>query len=346
MLTSTKQINGYFVVVESISTKHNELKLKTLYRENGKLENNPLFSGVNMRTTQVAETSLSPKPSVSHALTHTKEDITTPALKNQPTKTTPQQSLAGLKNRRSKGRLKQMDNPQSLDDAGFTSKSVSEQPIKENLEELDKRIIQPEEFTPELIKQLRKNPKQRVMIGEASEYFKSIFADDTRNFNPTFHLNGETINYILKNHGAKATAIKQGKELPITINDIINYPKMLDEVDYIMGVPRYNYREPAYEIDYKKKRYLSYSVLAGKQFKDHYLIIECTSSIDMTLTNMYKVKGNIKDSIDFKPPEDSRDNFFKLKNGLDAEGRPVNSTQLLEETLKSFTMIQKAQLLN
>ncbi|WP_275897362.1 PBECR2 nuclease fold domain-containing protein, partial [Helicobacter suis] len=83
MLTSAKQINGYFVVVESISTKHNELKLKTLYKENGKLENNPLFSGVNMRTTQVAETSLSPKPSVSHALTHTKEDITTPALKNQ-----------------------------------------------------------------------------------------------------------------------------------------------------------------------------------------------------------------------------------------------------------------------
>ncbi len=32
-----KQIDGYAVVVETISTKKNELKLKTMYKENGRL---------------------------------------------------------------------------------------------------------------------------------------------------------------------------------------------------------------------------------------------------------------------------------------------------------------------
>ncbi|WP_275897247.1 PBECR2 nuclease fold domain-containing protein, partial [Helicobacter suis] len=204
------------------------------------------------------------------------------------------------------------------------------------LDQLDQRIIKPEEFTPELIKQLKKNPKQRVMIGKASEYFNSIFANDTRNFNITFYVNGETINYILKNHGANAAAIKQGKELPISIDDIINYPKMLDEMDYIMGVPRYKYREPAYEIDDKKKKYFNYELLGGKQFKDHYLIIECTSHTSMALTNMYKVKGNIKDSIDFKPPKDDRNSFFKLKDGLDDEGRPAKFNLAFGRNFKKY----------
>ncbi|WP_267892710.1 PBECR3 domain-containing polyvalent protein [Helicobacter baculiformis] len=66
VLISGKQINGYVVVVETISTKKNELKLKTLYKENGKLENNPIFKegGLSSRLPEGSEDSLSPKPSV------------------------------------------------------------------------------------------------------------------------------------------------------------------------------------------------------------------------------------------------------------------------------------------
>ncbi|RDU51501.1 hypothetical protein CQA49_09515, partial [Helicobacter sp. MIT 00-7814] len=42
-LLAGKQINGHFVVVESISTKNNELKFKTFYKEKGNLENNADF---------------------------------------------------------------------------------------------------------------------------------------------------------------------------------------------------------------------------------------------------------------------------------------------------------------
>ena len=43
LLISGKQVNGYYIIVESISTKHNELKLKTLYKENGNLQNAEAF---------------------------------------------------------------------------------------------------------------------------------------------------------------------------------------------------------------------------------------------------------------------------------------------------------------
>ncbi|MCR2114330.1 PBECR2 nuclease fold domain-containing protein, partial [Campylobacter upsaliensis] len=43
ILVSGKQINGYHIIVESISTKDNELKLKTMYKENGSLENSNIF---------------------------------------------------------------------------------------------------------------------------------------------------------------------------------------------------------------------------------------------------------------------------------------------------------------
>ncbi|WP_163565256.1 hypothetical protein [Helicobacter suis] len=65
-LVAGKQINGYFIVVETISRKQNELKLKTMYKENGKLENSPIFkdSGLSSRLLTSSEDSLSPKPSV------------------------------------------------------------------------------------------------------------------------------------------------------------------------------------------------------------------------------------------------------------------------------------------
>ncbi|MDL0110882.1 PBECR2 nuclease fold domain-containing protein, partial [Campylobacter felis] len=43
ILVSGKQINGYHIIIESISTKDNELKLKTMYKENGSLENSNIF---------------------------------------------------------------------------------------------------------------------------------------------------------------------------------------------------------------------------------------------------------------------------------------------------------------
>lgn len=43
VIVSGKQINGHYVIVESIRKKHNELGLKTMYFSNGKLEDNPIF---------------------------------------------------------------------------------------------------------------------------------------------------------------------------------------------------------------------------------------------------------------------------------------------------------------
>ncbi len=48
LLISGKQVNGYYVIVESINTKHNELKLKTLYKENGKLKNAGAFKDIEI----------------------------------------------------------------------------------------------------------------------------------------------------------------------------------------------------------------------------------------------------------------------------------------------------------
>ena len=43
VLVSAKQINGYYVIVESIRKKHNELAFKTMYFENGKIQDNEMF---------------------------------------------------------------------------------------------------------------------------------------------------------------------------------------------------------------------------------------------------------------------------------------------------------------
>ncbi|WP_120955995.1 hypothetical protein [Helicobacter mehlei] len=45
-----KQINGYFIAVEIISQKNNTLKLKTMYKGNGRLETESIFKdGVQIR---------------------------------------------------------------------------------------------------------------------------------------------------------------------------------------------------------------------------------------------------------------------------------------------------------
>ncbi|MCR2103433.1 hypothetical protein CUPS4256_09320, partial [Campylobacter upsaliensis] len=47
-LLSGKQINGYYIVISSVRLKNGELKLKTMYKENGSLENNEVFKGVKL----------------------------------------------------------------------------------------------------------------------------------------------------------------------------------------------------------------------------------------------------------------------------------------------------------
>lgn len=43
VVVSGKQINGYYVIVESIRKKHNELGFKTMYFEKGNLKDNEMF---------------------------------------------------------------------------------------------------------------------------------------------------------------------------------------------------------------------------------------------------------------------------------------------------------------
>ncbi|ELJ1597798.1 hypothetical protein QYV54_001961, partial [Campylobacter upsaliensis] len=48
MLLSGKQINGHYIVISSVRLKNGELKLKTMYKENGKLENDKAFKSVKL----------------------------------------------------------------------------------------------------------------------------------------------------------------------------------------------------------------------------------------------------------------------------------------------------------
>ncbi|EAI7238697.1 hypothetical protein CK720_08990, partial [Campylobacter upsaliensis] len=45
---SGKQINGHYIVISSVRLKNGELKLKTMYKENGKLENDKAFKSVKL----------------------------------------------------------------------------------------------------------------------------------------------------------------------------------------------------------------------------------------------------------------------------------------------------------
>ncbi|ECK6874131.1 hypothetical protein FSE89_08660, partial [Campylobacter upsaliensis] len=47
-LLSGKQINGHYIVISSVRLKNGELKLKTMYKENGKLENDKAFKSVKL----------------------------------------------------------------------------------------------------------------------------------------------------------------------------------------------------------------------------------------------------------------------------------------------------------
>lgn len=50
VVVSGKQINGYYVIVEEIKKKRNELAFKSMYFENGRLENNEFFRNLALGT--------------------------------------------------------------------------------------------------------------------------------------------------------------------------------------------------------------------------------------------------------------------------------------------------------
>ena len=62
VLISGKQINGYCVVVESISTKQNELKLKTMYFENGNLRDNEAIKSIERLLSETPRNPLVQRP--------------------------------------------------------------------------------------------------------------------------------------------------------------------------------------------------------------------------------------------------------------------------------------------
>ncbi|WP_185963038.1 PBECR3 domain-containing polyvalent protein, partial [Helicobacter mehlei] len=144
VLISGKQVNGYVVVVETISTKKNELKLKTLYRENGKLENNPIFrdSGLSSQLPKGSEGSLSPRPSANlDAPPQTaKTDSTTSPLNLEaiPAKARELYTTAKEQEQGFKQLLEGLSQPSSTLEAGNLLKSVGS--IESKLERKQGRI--------------------------------------------------------------------------------------------------------------------------------------------------------------------------------------------------------------
>ncbi|WP_158650240.1 PBECR3 domain-containing polyvalent protein, partial [Helicobacter bizzozeronii] len=136
LLASAKQINGYFMVIETISTKKNELKLKTLYKENGEWGKNPIFGGMGERPKN-GEDSLSPQPSVNLDARPqtTSPNPTTPELKNQATKlhAKAKEQEAGFKQL-----LESLSQPSSTLEASNILKSVGS--IQSKLERKQGRV--------------------------------------------------------------------------------------------------------------------------------------------------------------------------------------------------------------
>ncbi|CCF81040.1 hypothetical protein HBZS_114890 [Helicobacter bizzozeronii CCUG 35545] len=136
LLASAKQINGYFMVIETISTKKNELKLKTLYKENGEWGKNPIFGGMGERPKN-GEDSLSPQPSVNLDARPqtTSPNPTTPELKNQATElhAKAKEQEAGFKQL-----LESLSQPSSTLEASNILKSVGS--IQSKLERKQGRV--------------------------------------------------------------------------------------------------------------------------------------------------------------------------------------------------------------
>ena len=86
VLVSGKQINGYYVVVENVSNKTGELKFKTMYKENGKLENNEYFKNsavLNQQNTGAKSFGASPNNHLDQAFGTNAGNSTPKEIKSQ-----------------------------------------------------------------------------------------------------------------------------------------------------------------------------------------------------------------------------------------------------------------------
>ncbi|WP_459177881.1 PBECR3 domain-containing polyvalent protein, partial [Helicobacter salomonis] len=79
-LLAGKQINGYAVVIEIVSKKHNALNLRTMYKENGLLEKNRDFSGASIRLSKDSGNAPEANSSTPLDATSSKTETTTPPL--------------------------------------------------------------------------------------------------------------------------------------------------------------------------------------------------------------------------------------------------------------------------
>ncbi|WP_285657698.1 hypothetical protein [Helicobacter bizzozeronii] len=122
-LVSGKQINGYFIVVETVDAKNGQLILKTMYKEGGKLENSPVFKGgENIRLSQDSgESIVATDASLPlDAISRHQANPTTPTLKNQANMlyTTAKEQEGGFKQL-----LESLTQPSSTLEAGNILKS-------------------------------------------------------------------------------------------------------------------------------------------------------------------------------------------------------------------------------
>ena len=86
VLVSGKQINGYYVVVENVSNKTGELKFKTMYKVNGKLENNEYFKNsavLNQQNTGAKSFGASPNNHLDQAFGTNAGNSTPKEIKSQ-----------------------------------------------------------------------------------------------------------------------------------------------------------------------------------------------------------------------------------------------------------------------
>uniref|UniRef100_UPI0013CFF4F3 hypothetical protein n=1 Tax=Helicobacter suis TaxID=104628 RepID=UPI0013CFF4F3 len=191
-------------------------------------------------------------------------------------------------------------------------------------EQLNQRMIKPEEFTDSVVKELKKRPKLHVWIGEADNAFKPYFGET--DFQTKYYLNGDTIKRTLKDHGAKSEAVKSGKELPITIEDLINYPKTLMQNIENMRFAHSNAKGAPVKDVRDQKNFGGLCI--AKQFKDHYLIAHFyNDGFDLILHTMAKVKGNFKESEIFKIPDNT---FSGYKGWYVKDGEIVDKERYFE----------------
>ncbi|WP_430750669.1 hypothetical protein [Helicobacter suis] len=116
-LIAGKQINGHVIVVDTISTKNNQLMLKTMYKERGVLASNPEFKPP-VGDHSVANSRPSARPGEDlDAVMSGEKTLPQTALKNQAKKPTPQ--IMAIKSPVFENKPNQIKKAQKADPEGF-----------------------------------------------------------------------------------------------------------------------------------------------------------------------------------------------------------------------------------